>query len=107
MRGRWMQDDQHLEHQQRDDDQNPAGDGDPNPALQGSDARIGRAPEAQAAENGADPGEEVWHAGQVSHDVIAVKAHDRKQLMGDLHALDHHQQQKRLDVASRGVDTRW
>ena len=99
------EDDQQFEDEQRDNDQDPAGDGDPNPALQGGDLRIGRAPEAQAAENRADPSEEIGHAGQVGDDVIAVEADDRKQLMGDLHVLDDDQQQQRLDVAGRGVDT--
>ena len=100
------EDEQQLEPEQRHDDENPRGHGDTNPTFEDRHPFVRRAERHHAAENRADPSEQVRHAGDVGDDVVAVEPDDRQQLVDDLEVLHERDEQQRFEAGYAVGDDR-
>ena len=87
--------------EQRDDAQHPAGHDDPGAPPQAGDPRVPGAFPQRAAQDGGDPGEQVWHADQVAQDEVAVEAGEREQLLQHLQVRDGDDQEQDLGQGDR------
>ncbi|MBA2770017.1 MAG: hypothetical protein H0U35_13000 [Sporichthyaceae bacterium] len=79
------QDEREVGQQQRHDGQDPQGHGDADVALELGDQRVGPPAGQRAAQDRADPFEQVGNPHQVTEYVVAVEAQQRQQLLHDLH----------------------